>query len=118
VFESVGSDVVDNVPVEIVEITDANNETTTVYFHRSTKLPMRQKFYRRDPQTRERHEEVTIYSKYRDIGDGVEWPFAVQRMRDGEKIFEMYSDVVEINKNLPDSDFALPTGIKKLKPQP
>ena len=117
IFESLGSDVVDNVPVEIVEITDANNETTTVYFHRSTKLPMRQKFYRRDPQTRERHEEVTIFSKYRDVGGGVQWPFAIQRERDGDKVFEMYSDSVEINKDIPDALFILPSDVKKLKPQ-
>jgi hypothetical protein len=115
-FESQGADVVDNMPVEIVDIIDANNEVTTVYFHQSTKLPMRQKFYRRDPQTRERHEEVTIFSKYRDIG-GVQWPFAIQRERDGDKVFELYSDSVEINKNLPDSEFLLPSDIKKLKPQ-
>jgi hypothetical protein len=77
---------------------------------------MRQKFYRRDPLTRERHEEVTIFSKYRDIG-GVQWPFAIQRERDGDKVFELYSDSVEMNKNLPDSDFQLPSDIKKLKPQ-
>jgi hypothetical protein len=115
IFESQGADVVDNVPVEIVDISDANNEVTTVYFHRSTKLPMRQRFYRRDPKTRERHEEVTIFSKYRDIG-GVQWPFAIQRERDGDKIFVLYSDSVEINKKLPDAEFQLPSDIKKLKP--
>jgi hypothetical protein len=115
-FESQGADVVDNMPVEIVDIVDANNEVTTVYFHRSTKLPMRQRFYRRDPQTRERHEEVTIFSKYRDVG-GVQWPFAIQRERDGDKVFELYSDTVEMDKNLPDAEFQLPSDIKKLKPQ-
>ncbi len=115
-FESQGADVIDNVPVEIVDVIDANNEVTTVYFHRSTKLPVRQKFYRRDPQTRERHEEITIFSKYRNV-DGIQWPFAVQRERDGEKVFELYSDSVEMNRNLPDSDFLLPSDIKKPKPQ-
>jgi hypothetical protein len=115
-FESQGADVVDNMPVEIVDIIDASNEVTTVYFHQSTKLPMRQKFYRRDPQTRERHEEVTIFSKYRDVG-GIQWPFAIQRERDGDKIFELYSDSVEMNKNLPDTEFQLPSDMKKLKPQ-
>jgi hypothetical protein len=116
IFESRGSDVVDNMPVEIVDIIDSNNETTTVYFHRSTKLPVRQMFYRRDPKTRERHEEVTIFSKYRDVGDGVHWPFAIERSRDGEKIFEMYADTVVINQGLADHLFALPTGMKRLKP--
>ena len=115
IFESKGSDVIDNVPVEIVDITDARNETTTVYFHRSTKLPVRQVFYRRDPKTRERDEEMTLFSKYRNIG-GVPWPQAIQRERNQEKIFVMYSDSVEINKGLADKLFMLPEGAPKLKP--
>jgi hypothetical protein len=116
IFESRGSDVVDNMPVEIVDIIDSENRTTTVYFHRSTKLPVRQMFYRRDPKTRERDEEVTVFSKYRDVGDGVQWPFAIERSRNGEKIFEMYAESVTINKALPDNLFELPSGVKKLKP--
>ena len=115
IFESRGADVFDNMPVEIVDITDAQNRTVTVYFHKSTKLPVREVFVRRDPQTKDRIEEVTLYSKYRDVG-GVEWPFAVHRERNGEKIYEMFSDTVEINKSLPDSWFNLPSGMKKLKP--
>lgn len=114
-FESKGSDVVDNVPVEIVEIADSNNEVTTVYFHRTTRLPIRQVFYRRDPKTRQRDEEVTLFSKYRDVG-GVQWPFAIQRIRNGEKVFEMYAEDVRINQSLADNYFELPMGVKKLKP--
>ena len=115
-FESKGADVVDNMPVEIVDIIDSKDRVTTVYFHRSTKLPIRQVFYRRDPQTRLRDEEVTLFSKYRDVGDGVQWPFAIQRERNGEKIFELYSDSVVINQALPDKLFLLPADAKRLKP--
>jgi hypothetical protein len=114
-FESKGSDVIDNMPVEIVDLIDSKNRVTTVYFHRSTKLPVRQVFNRRDPVTREKDEEVTVFSKYRDV-DGVQWPFAIQRERNGEKIFELYSDSVTINKGLEDKLFTIPSGVKKLKP--
>lgn len=116
IFESRGSDVIDNVPVEIVDIADSENRVTTVYFHRSTKLPVRQTFYRRDPKTRERDEEVTVFSKYRDIGDGIQWPFAIERKRNGEKIFEMYAETVTANPGVQDAMFNLPSGAKKLKP--
>ncbi len=116
VFESKGADVVDNMPVEIVEVSDSENRVTTVYFHRSTKLPIRQTYFRRDPKTRERDEELTLFSKYRDVGGGVQWPYAVQRIRNGEKVFELYSDEVKINEGLSDKLFELPEGIKKLKP--
>lgn len=116
IYESRGSDVVDNQPVEIVDITDPENRVVTVYFHQSTKLPVRQVFYRRDPKTRDRHEETTVYSTYRDVGGGVMWPFAVYRARDGEKIFQMFANSVQINQNLPDNLFTLPGDVKRLKP--
>jgi hypothetical protein len=101
--------------VEIVEIFDSENRSVTVYFSQSTKLPLRQFYYRRDPRTRERVEEVTVYSKYRDVGGGVMWPFAIRRERDGEKIYEIYSDSVVINQNLKDDLFTLPANMKILK---
>ena len=113
-FESRGADVLDNRPVEIVDITDGDNDTTTVYFDQTTKLPVRQVFLRRDPLTRDKDEEVTIFSKYRDVG-GVQWPFDVQRMRNGEIIFQIYAESVKINQNLPQKLFELPPGAPILK---
>ena len=117
IFESRGADVLQNAPVEIVDINDADNRTTTVYFHQITKLPVRQVFNRRNAVTKEKDEEITVYSKYRDVGNGVQWPFAIERVRNQEKTFEIFSESVTINKNLPDSLFALPSGIKMLKPE-
>jgi len=117
-FESKGSDVIENSPVEIVDITDADNNTTTVYFHQITKLPTRQVFYRRDPVTKDRNEEITRYSVYRDVGGGVRWPFTIQRDRNGEKIYEIFSDSVQINDpKVSDNLFLLPSAIKLLKPE-
>jgi hypothetical protein len=116
IFESRGADVLQNVPVEIVDITDADNRTTTVYLHQSTKLPVRQVFYRRDPKTHERDEEITLFSKYRDVG-GVQWPYAIERQRNGEKINQIFSNSVEVNSKEATSDlFMLPSDIKLLKP--
>ena len=115
IFDSRGSDFFENRPVEIVDITDANNDTVTVYFDQINKLPMRQIYNRRDPIDNSKLEEVTIFSKYRDVGGGVMWPFAIRRERNGEKIFEMYSESVEINQDLKDSMFTLPPGLKILK---
>ena len=117
IFESKGADVIENAPVEIVDITDADNRTTTVYFHQITKLPVRQVFYRRDDVTRDRNEEVTRYAKYRDV-DGVQWPFAIERDRNGEKIYQIFSESVKINNpKETDNLYSLPSTIKLLKPQ-
>jgi hypothetical protein len=116
VFESRGSEVWDNSPVEIVDITDRDNQTVTVYFHKTTKLPMRQVLVWRDPVTRDRNEEITLYTKYREV-DGVQWPQTMQRNRNGEKVYEMFADSLEINKKLPGTMFELPSGMKRLKPE-
>lgn len=115
IVDSRGSDFFENRPVEIVDVTDANNDTVTVYFDQMTKLPTRQRYYRRDPIDNTKLEEVTLFGKYREVGGGVMWPFTIRRERNGEKIFEMYSESVEINQDLKDSMFTLPQGMKILK---
>jgi hypothetical protein len=115
VFESRGADFFENRPVEIVDITDANNDTVTVYFDQANKLPVRQVYHRRDPIDDTKLEEVSLFNKYRDVGGGVMWPFTVRRERNGEKIFEMYSETVVVNQDLNDSLFTLPPNLKILK---
>ncbi len=115
IFESRGADIWENSPVEIVDITDAANQTVTVYFHQIDKVPLREVVYRRDPLTKDRNEEVTLYTKYRTV-DGVQWPLTVQRNRNGEKVYELFADSLEVNKNVPEKMFELPAGMKRLKP--
>ena len=117
IFESRGADVLLNAPVEIVDITDADNRTTTVYFHQITKLPVREVFYRRNAVTKDKDEEITVFSKYREV-DGIQWPWAIERQRNGEKVFEIFADSVKFNDAKMQSDlFELPSDIKLLKPE-
>jgi hypothetical protein len=113
-FYSQGMDMYENRPVEIVDITDAANSTVKVYFDQLTKLPTRQAFKRRNPDYKDFDTEVTIFSKYRDVGGGVQWPCATRRERNGEKILEVYSDSVVINHSLKDDLFSLPGNLKVL----
>lgn len=114
-FDYQGSEVLLNQPVDVVDIVDSENRVVTVSFHQSTKFPVRQVFYRRNPKTKERIEEVTEFGRYREVGGGVSWPFTITRTRDGQKIYEMYSETVAINQSLSDSLFTLPSDIKILK---
>jgi hypothetical protein len=117
ILESRGADVLQNAPVEIVDITDGDNRTTTVYFHQITKLPVREVFYRRNAVTKDKDEEITLFSKYREV-DGIQWPFAVERQRNGEKTFEIFADSVKFNDpKVQDNLFELPADIKLLKPE-
>lgn len=118
IVESKGADVFENRPVEIVDLTDANDSTTTVYFDQTNKVPLRQVFYRRDPITKDRNEEVTHFTNYRDAGEGVQWPIAIERDRNGEKIYEIFSESVRVDdKKISGDLFSLPSTIKLLKPE-
>jgi len=118
IYESRGADVLDNAPVEIVDITDADNRVTTVYFHKTTKLPVRQVFQRRNAVTKDMDEEVTLFTTYRELSNGVQWPFTIERMRNGEKIFQMFADSATADSaKLKEDLFELPANIKMLKPE-
>ena len=114
-YYSQGADVYERQPVEIVDITDAADFTVTVYFNQITKLPIRQTYRRRNLQFGDFDTEVTYFGKYHDVGGGVQWPFDLWRERNGDKIYEMYAQSVQINQNLKEGLFTLPGNIKILK---
>ncbi len=111
ILEYRAAEVFENQPVDVIDVTDSENNAATYYIHQSTRLPVRQVFYRRDKE-RVRHEEISLYSKFRDVGGGVQWPFAIMRSRDGEKIYEIFSEDVKINQDLSDELFILSASMK------
>ncbi len=111
-FEFIGSDVVDRVPVDIVDVIDAENFTVRVYIHQTTKLPVKQSFSRLDPKTRNRDEEVTRFDRYRD-NQGIQWPQQITRERNGDKIYQIFADSVAFNQDLTDDLFTISPLSKK-----
>ncbi len=114
-FDYSGSEVLLSTHVEVVEVTDANDRTVRVYFDHNTLLPIRETFAWQDPQTREHNDEEIDYDKWRDAGDGVMWPFTVERQRNGYKTYQMFATHVMVNQSIPANTFELPPGAKLLK---
>ena len=112
-FYSQGGDILEHRPVEIVDITDAAGITTTVYFDRESLLPVRQRFRRRNTQFNDFDVESSSFAKYRDV-NGVKLPLETRRDRNGQKIFEIFIESVEINTGLHDEVFTLPANLKIL----
>ncbi len=110
IFERRGADVFDNQPVEVVDVTDNENRTVSIYFHGSTKLPVRHLYRRQNATDKTWNEEDMRYSKYR-VTDGIQWPWSVVRSRNGERNLELYSNEVVFNKGLKKSDFELGAGV-------
>ncbi|MBL8229586.1 MAG: hypothetical protein JNL98_13945 [Bryobacterales bacterium] len=105
---------------ELIEIVSADEKDpiVSVCFSSVTKLPVRQSYYRRHPLTRDRLEEVTVFARYFDAGDGVVWPRHTSRTSDGIPVSEMFLESVQANQNLSEDLFAIPGGTKPLKPIP
>ncbi len=114
-FDYVGTDVWLSTHVEIVDVTDARDQTVRVYLDHNSMLPIRETFSWIDPATQYHDDEVTDFSKYRDAGGGVMWPYTIHRERNGYKVYEKYADKVEVNQGLPAGIFELPQGAKMLK---
>lgn len=114
-YDYVGTDVWLSTHVEIVDITDAQDRTVRVYLDHNSMLPVRESFTWLDPDTHYRNDEVTEFSKYRDAGGGVMWPYTINRERNGYKVYEGYVEKVEANGPLPAKIFELPQGAKLLK---
>ncbi len=114
IFEAQGSDVIDNLPVDIVDITDSDNRVIHVHFHQSTKLPVRQVYKRKNEETKEQDDEVTLFSRYLDAG-GIQWPHQIRREKNGYKSYEIFSESVKINTGFP-SDFFTVEGTTPGKP--
>ncbi len=111
IFESRGTELYNNVPVDSVDITDSDNRVVTVYFEQSTHFPVRQQWFSRNAISKERDEEATVFSKYRE-SEGILWPWVIQRERNGERTYEMFCESVAFNTGVTDEKFTLPANTK------
>lgn len=114
-YDYVGSQVYLSTHVEIVDISDAQERTVRVMFDHNTGLPVRETFTWLDPDTKYRNDEITDYDKWRDAGDGIMWPFTIERSRNGYKTYQMFANTVQANQPAPAKTFELPPGAKVLK---
>lgn len=112
-----GADVVENQPVEVVDYYDAENRNVRFWIHSSTWLPVRQLVKRWDPAIKDRREEMTHFTKYREAGNGVMWPHETERDRDGEKVYQLIADSAKVGV-FNDGMFELPGNVKILKRNP
>lgn len=108
VVEYIGSRLLRNQQLVGIRLVDPDYRVTELWVHQTSKLPVRQEFVRRDPKSNLPIEEVTEWDKFRDAGGGVLWPQYVLRESRGQKVFEMFTDSVTLNPDLPEAVFQLP----------
>lgn len=113
-YDYVGDQVLITRHVDVVDITDSKQQTVRVWFDYNSHFPIRQTFSWVNQLTKERDDEIANYDKFRDIGNGIYWPFTIDRSRNGYKIFQVFADSGEANVDPPPHTFDLPEGAKAL----
>ena len=98
-FRYGGADLVDLKQADWIEIADREHRTFRMAVDQSTHLPVRWVIVSRNPLTRERSEDNTIYSEFLPI-DGVQTPRKIARWHDGRETFEAYYDTCKYNTGL------------------
>ncbi|MCI0350660.1 MAG: hypothetical protein L0Z53_14650 [Acidobacteriales bacterium] len=99
-----GAAVAENKPAEQVTISTDNGQTQILYLDKFKFLPIAKSFIYRDPETRERNEELEGYDNYHLV-QGVNTPYTVTRKRNGEMIGQVFVTKVVYNSGLSDSLF-------------
>lgn len=89
---------------EKITIINPKNDAVTLLVSTDTHLPVEKVFSVRDPESRERDEEVEIYGGWRMV-DGVNTPWSVQTKRNGALLRSESITGVAYNRHPPDSYF-------------
>lgn len=112
-----GTEIIDNVPTDAIDVTDSLGEGVTYFLRQSDRLPVQQVYQRRDPKTRIPSEEKSAFSKYREVS-GVILPWNIRREVDGEKAFELFGRTAEVNPRLDASTYSLDKRLTLLPESP
>jgi hypothetical protein len=91
-------------PAEQVSVTNAKNDSVTLYLDVNTHLPIKTSYTWRDPQDKGRNVEEEIFDNYKSV-QGVMAPHSVTRYLNGDMSYQRFLTTVTFNTELPDNLF-------------
>ena len=93
-------------PTEQVTITNAQNESVTLYIDTDTHLPVKKSFTWRDPNDKQRNLEEEVFDGYRPV-QGIMTPFSVTRFYNGDMANQRFMSEVKYNQGIDESKFTV-----------
>lgn len=93
-----------NKMTERITLINAKNESVSILVAPDTHLPAEKIFITRDPQSRDRDEEDELFDNWRVV-QGINTPYSVVIVRNGQIVRQQYVSNVIYNKRPPDSYF-------------
>lgn len=106
-----GLDLIDMLPVDLVDITDSQERKFRLAIRRSDHVLIRSVVKTPDQVRGDIIEDVTVFANYHTIG-GVLVPLQITRVRDGRRIFQVFYDACAVNPALA-ADFFTQEGLEK-----
>ncbi|HEX4004829.1 MAG TPA: hypothetical protein VHX60_01515 [Acidobacteriaceae bacterium] len=87
-----------------VTLINTDNDSITIQMDATTHLPLRRTYYWRDPEYKDKNEEVEEYDDYHNI-DGLPTPFAITRFHNGDMTLQRFVFKAALNAPLPEDGF-------------
>ena len=91
-------------PAKQVSVTNAKNDSVTLYFDATTHLPIKTSYTWRDPQDKFRNTEEEIFDNYKPV-QGIMTPHSITRYLNGDMSYQRYITTATFNNDLPDNLF-------------
>ena len=91
-------------PAEQISVTNAQNDSVTLYLDVNTHLPIKTSYTWRDPQDKFRNTEEEVFDNYKPVA-GIMTPHSVTRYLNGDMSYQKFLNEVVFNNELPDNLF-------------
>jgi len=102
-----GADFVDEAPVRILILVDAQQTEIKLYLHSSTSLPVRINYHVQNPVTKDWDDHSDVYGDYQKI-QGIQTPMHITRFLNDERVAEIYRNSAKYDENYSADLFASP----------
>jgi hypothetical protein len=99
-----GQAVASEKPAEQVSVTNAQNDSVTLYLDVNTHLPIKTSYTWRDPEDKLRSTEEEIFDNYKPVA-GIMTPHSVTRYLNGDMSYQKFLNEVVFNNDMPDNLF-------------
>lgn len=96
---------------EQVTLISSQNESVTILMDIQSHLPLQRDFQWRDPLYHDKNTDTEEYATYRAV-DGIQTPYTITRMKNGELVRQFFVTDVKFNQNLGE-DFWNPDEVAK-----